>query len=982
MKSYNFKNEMRSFLITVMLLSSVAYTMAQGDGTKGTTKISGVVKDSLTNMAVEYANIALIDLVSKKPINGSVADEKGKFTITNVAPGTYTIEISFIGFETKRIDNLKVTNKNIDIGSYIISPSVETLKEVVVQGQRQLIEEKVDRTVYNAENDATTRGGDATDVLKRVPMLSVDLDGNVSMRGSQNIRVLINNKPSTIAASSVADALKQIPADQIKSVEVITSPSAKYDAEGSAGIINIITKKNNLQGATLNVDAGAGLRGSNLGVNGNYRKGKMGFSIGGFGRAGYNINGSFKNNQATYNYDSIAEARGALLSNSTQQADTRSTNLMGRYQLGWDYDINKFNSITASARYGVRNGSNYQDGLLSQTTYSSNTLPPVSTLTDVKTIDNSGTIDLSLDYTHTFEKPQKEFSISTLYSRNNRNNDFQNTNFDSNDNSIINGRLKNENQSFNQEITIQADYQTPISTNQLVEIGAKNIMRSVSSDYKSFTALGSDGDFTESTNVKASNVFNYNQNVTAGYFSYTVSLPKAYSLKAGTRYEYTVIDANFQNPTETETKIPSYGVVVPSINLSKKLKNGNTLKAAYNRRIQRPSIQFLNPNRQQPNPLSLSYGNPYLNPEYTNNYELSYSTFVKGTSLNFSTFMRNTTGSIQSIRELIKGTNVIQTTYDNIGQEDAYGASIFSNVAVGTKLSLNGGTDFYYAVLNNNLSNKQYTASNQGWVASGRLFGSYNMSKGWGFQFFGFYRGRQVQLQGTQGGFGVYSLGLKKDFTNKKGSVGFGIENFLNPTLKIKSNVESVTISQSSITARQNLSFRINFSYRFGKMSFDAPRKRKKSVNNDDLKDGGGDGGQDSGQPTQRGAGGATTQRPASTTKPITTEISKVDLTANVIAVGTWAYTIESPRGGAGNLKIKKEGEVYSGSIVNTAMNRENQLKTVTVKGNELSFSYEANFGGNVAEIIVKGIITGDQFTGTMQMGQFGSFPFVAKRAE
>ena len=165
-------------------------------------------------------------------------------------------------------------------------------------------------------------------------------------------------------------------------------------------------------------------------------------------------------------------------------------------------------------------------------------------------------------------------------------------------------------------------------------------------------------------------------------------------------------------------------------------------------------------------------------------------------------------------------------------------------------------------------------------------------------------------------------------------------------------------------------------------MSFDAPRKRKKSVNNDDLKDGGGDGGQDSGQPTQRGAGGATTQRPASTTKPITTEISKVDLTANVIAVGTWAYTIESPRGGAGNLKIKKEGEVYSGSIVNTAMNRENQLKTVTVKGNELSFSYEANFGGNVAEIIVKGIITGDQFTGTMQMGQFGSFPFVAKRAE
>ncbi len=959
----------------------MGFTMAQGNVTKGTTKITGHIKDSLTSKAVEYANIALIDLVTKKPINGSAANDKGKFIITNVAPGTYNIEISFIGFETKHIKNLKVTEKNIDIGLYIISPSVETLKEVVVQGQRQLIEEKVDRTVYNAENDATTSGGDATDVLKRVPMLSVDLDGNVSMRGSQNIRVLINNKPSTIAASSVADALKQIPADQIKSVEVITSPSAKYDAEGSAGIINIITKKNNLQGATLNVDAGAGLRGSNLGVNGNYRKGKMGFSLGGYGRTGYNIKGTFENVQATFNYDSIAKARGALLSNSTQQADTRSTNLMGRYQLGWDYDINKFNSLTASARYGIRNGSNYQDGLLSQTTYSSNALPPVSTLTDVKTIDNSGTVDLSLDYTRTFEKPQKEFSISTLYSRNNRNNDFQNTNFDLNDINIINNRIKNENKSYNQEVTIQADYQTPINTNQLVEIGAKNIIRSVSSDYKSFTALGSDGDFTDSTNVKASNVFNYNQNVTAGYFSYTVSLPKAYSLKAGTRYEYTVIDANFQNPTETETKIPSYGVVAPSVNLSKKLKNGNTLKAAYNRRIQRPSIQFLNPNLQAGNRLNVSIGNPNLNPEYTNNYELSYSTFVKGTSLNFSTFMRNTTGSIQSIRE-IRGTNVIQTTYDNIGQEDAYGASIFSNVAVGTKLSLNGGTDIYYAVLNNNLENKQYAASNQGWVASGRLFGSYNMSKGWGFQFFGFYRGRQVQLQGVQGGFGIYSLSLKKDFTNKKGSVGFGIENFLNPVLRIKSNVESVTISQSSISERQNLSFRINFSYRFGKMSFDAPRKRKKSVSNDDLKDGGGDGGQDGGQSAQRGGGGAPAQRPVSPSKPIATKASKEDLTANVNAAGTWAYTIESPRGGAGNLKIKKEGEVYSGSIVNTSMNRENQLKTVTVKGNELSFNYETNFGDNVAEIVVKGIITGDQFTGTMQMGQFGSFPFVAKRAE
>ena len=966
---------MKNFLLILFLVCPFGFVQAQGVATKGNVKISGVVKDSLTNQAVEYANVALMDPATKKPVNGSVADDKGKFTITGVAPGTYSIEISFIGFETKRVENLKITDKNIDIGSYIISPSIETLKEVVVEGQRQLIEEKVDRTIYNAENDATTRGGDATDVLKRVPMLSVDLDGNVSMRGNQNIRVLINNKPSTIAASSVADALKQIPADQIKSVEVITSPSAKYDAEGSAGIINIITKKNTLQGATLNVDAGAGLRGSNLGVNGNYRKGKMGFSLGGFGRAGYNIKGAFENEQIT------RDEGGNLISTSTQEAKTRSTNLFGRYQLGWDYDINKYNSVTASARYGVRNGSNYQDNLFSQI-YSNATGSTTNTNTDVRTIDNSGTVDLSLDYTKTFVKPQKEFSISTLYSRNNRNNDFYNTNFGSDE--IIDTRLKNENQSYNQEITLQADYQTPISTNQLIELGGKNIMRRVSSDYKSFLASGSDGDYTENLNARASNIFNYNQNVTAGYLSYTVSLPKAYSLKAGTRYEYTVIEANFENTAETVTKIPSYGVVVPSVNLSKRLKNGNTLKVAYNRRIQRPSIQFLNPNIQAGNRLNITIGNPNLSPEYTNNYELSYSTFVKGTSLNFSTFVRNTTGSIQSIREaiVVDDNNVIQTTYDNIGQEDAYGVSIFSNVTVGKKLSLNGGTDVYYAVLNNQLENPLYKASNEGWVASGRLFGSYNMSKGWGFQFFGFYRGRQVQLQGLQGGFGTYSLGLKKDFTNKKGSIGFGIENFLNPVLRIRNNVESITISQSSINERQNLSFRVNLSYRFGKMSFDnAPRKRKKSVNNDDLKDGGGgDGQQDGGQqPQQRGG---FTPSPALTPKKSNVEVPKTDPTAAVKAEGDWTYTIESPQGGGGTLKIKKEGEILSGSIINSRSNRETPLKTIALAGNELTFSYEANFGGNTSVIIFKGIIADNTLTGMMSVGQFGSFPMNGKRSQ
>jgi len=226
--------------------------------------------DSVDNVAVQFATVAIIDPQTRKPIDGTVADENGKFTLVKVPTGEFDVEVSFVGYLTRKF-HVNTTDKReeIDLGVVRLSFEATFLTDVVVEGERALIEEKVDRTVYNAENDKTTAGGDATDVLRRVPMLSVDLDGNVSLRGNDNVKVLINNKPSTIMATSISDALKQIPADLIKTVEVITSPSAKYDAEGSGGIINIITKKNNLQGLTLNLDAGAGYRGSNLGLNGN-----------------------------------------------------------------------------------------------------------------------------------------------------------------------------------------------------------------------------------------------------------------------------------------------------------------------------------------------------------------------------------------------------------------------------------------------------------------------------------------------------------------------------------------------------------------------------------------------------------------------------------------------------------------------------------------------------------------------------------------
>ena len=812
---------------------------------QGSGRITGTVTDAVTKKPVPYATVVLLNPATGKPVDGTAADESGKFAMTKVAAGTYTLQITFLGYKSIDKTGVVITEagNTVALGTVALASSAQALKEVVVEGQRALIEEKVDRTVYNAEKDETTRGGDATDVLRRVPTLSVDLDGNVTLRGSSNIRVLINNRPSTIAASSIADALRQIPADQIKSVEVITSPSAKYDAEGSGGIINIVTKQNNLQGFSVDARGSMGLRSADLGLNGSYRVGKMGFSLGGGGRAQYNTPGRFSNIQNTFDDD----AARTFLGQTTQSAKTTNNRLNGRYSLGWDYDINKFNFVSASVQFGVGNSTVRQNDLLSESYRldASGNYPLTSrTLRDALTKDNSNNVDVNLNYTHTFETPQREISFLGLYSRNDRTNNFTNNILESLDPNAA-SQIRNENDSYNQEVTAQVDYQTPLGKNQLLELGAKDIMRTVNSQYSTFT------DGVESIGSNLSNTFTYDQNVAAAYASYTLGFLKNYTLKAGARYEYTTIDANFA-ASDTKVSIPSYSVLVPSVNLSRKLASGNTLKAAYNRRIQRPSLQFLNPNRQASNPLNVTIGNPELEPEYTNNYELGYNTFIQKTSLNFSVFARNTTGSIQPLRT--NSLDTVITRFANIGVENAYGGSLFANVNLNNKFTLGGGFDTYYAVLDNKTNDVFLRAKNEGWVISGRAQAGYALSKGWGLQFFTFYRGRQVQLQGYQGGFGIYSLSLKKDFNEKKGSIGFGADNFFTPTNKIRSQIDSYTLAQRSENVLYRTGFRVNMSYRIGKLTT-APARRKKSVTNDDQKEDS-DGGNGAGSTPQSGSSG------------------------------------------------------------------------------------------------------------------------------
>ena len=825
---------------------------------KGTGKIQGIVLDSVSMKPVEYSTVALFDIKTGQPIDGTTTDQKGIFTLKNLPDGEFRIEITFLGYKnlSKKDVILAKGKRDNNLGSLSLAPDARTLGEVTVRGVGSLIEDKVDRLVYNADKDIAAKGGDASDILRKVPMLTVDLDGNVSLRGNQNIRVLINGKPSSIMAGSVADAMKQIPADMVKTVEVITSPSAKYDAEGAGGIINIITKKNNLQGLRGSINTSVGNRGSNLfsSINFKYKKLSVGLNLGG--------NAFYSPNSGTITTERIG-ANGRNIK-TIQNNEGRNLGGFGNGSLNVDYEINAKNNMTFSIRKGLRAMT------MNSTQNTTSGLATDALLTalfgnKIKTNNNSVNTDLNFDYTRKFDKTGRELTFFAQYGLNNGNNDYNRDQYLGANESAIFYREKNDNRPVTKEMTFQLDYEDPISANQKIEIGAKSTLRHIESNYQLFGDSLSGKGYV--VNPSRSNIFNYDQNVYAAYLTYTFTTSNKWSFKPGLRYEYTTINAQFQNTAQKD--LPSYGVLVPSVSISKSMKGNKTVRLSFNRRIQRPSVQFLNPNLTSSDPLNVQFGNPNLNPEYTNNVDLNFSTFIKTTTLNFSVFAGLTSNSIESIRfryntdrvnELIASQNLntngfiidqnaLITTFQNIGQQQRVGANFFGSIRPTSKIMINANLNVFRV----GLTSPSLGLSNSGMVVEGGGFAQAQLKNNWSLQVSAFGRGRQIQLQGSRGGFAYYNLALQKDFKNKKGTFGIGIDNPFAAAFRQISSSASEGFSQYSVNNNFNRGVRFKFSYNFGKMTFDDNFfKRKKSVNNDDQKKGDDSGG--GGQ--QQGGGG------------------------------------------------------------------------------------------------------------------------------
>ena len=511
----------------------------------------------------------------------------------------------------------------------------------------------------------------------------MDADGSVSLRGSSNVQILINGKPSTMFNTNPGDALQAIPSDNIKSVEVITNPSAKYDGEGTAGIINIITKKAGPEGFNGNLNLSAGNL-SNRGVLSlNAGRGRFGFS--GSGSAYYS-----PEREGTFEF----VRQDFLPDGNTRTLREEGPNLSDR--LGFFanasafYDFNAFHSLSTSfnLRGFASDRTNEVNGSFIDTQNDINQMYQRTTATD----NLFSGYEWSLDYIYKFpESKGQEISVSYKLDGNVQNQDFDINQFDSesSDMSLFQDEI-NTNDGDNAENTFQIDYVHPFSDNFKLETGVKAIIRDVTSDFR-FDSLNTNTD-EYVTDPNRSDIFNYDQDVFSGYVSSTFKFGAKYGLIAGLRYEETDISGDFavqENPFAN-----TYDNWLPSVILSRKLGKATTLKAAYSRRIQRPNLRVINPYVQLNNNRSQTFGNPELDPEVNDQYEISYGTFIKGFSLNTSLFYRRTTAIIESF-VTVDDEGFATTTFQNIGTNDSYGANIFTSVTIKKNFTLRGGLNIY-----------------------------------------------------------------------------------------------------------------------------------------------------------------------------------------------------------------------------------------------------------------------------------------------
>lgn len=801
-------------------------------------KITGRVVDSATMQNIDYATISVFIEGKENPVTGTTSDSKGLFKIDNLAPGTYTVVVDFIGYNKKTIARVPVTTAApaYTVGVVLLVKSAALLQGVTVTSQAKLIENRIDKMVFNAEKDLTSQGGVATDILKKVPQVTVDIDGNVELAGSSSVKFLINGKPSTAFGNNIADVLQSIPASQIKSIEVITNPGAKYDAQGLGGIINIILKDNKTKGINGNLSVTAGTRMENGSLNLNMRNGNFGLNL--FASGNARLSSTSHTFSDRTSFDSANNSNVLL----HQQGSSQFVRHGVESGIGFDWTYKKKNSFTGSVGYDDfgGSGSGYINQLQTETNAAGVLLSSIASLNNTHNSFNFHSIDANLNYKRTFDKEDQELDVTVNTSFGKSRNVADNQQHTQPGNALYYG-INSVNPGKENETEVMVDYVQPLSKDVKLGFGGKYHARDISStsDVLSYQPLSKQ--FTQDTFL--SNSLTYKERVYAAYTELSFPVSTWFDAKIGGRYERTEINAFFSNG-DGQNITPGYNTFVPSVFLMKKLPNNQTLKLSVSKRINRPEYFDLNPFINTSDPKNISQGNPYLLPEIGFRYELSYNKELAGIgSFMVSAFYRSSNHDIQPYIYYYPSITIGDTTYQNasvstranIGRENNMGFNIFADVHVTKKLSVRSNLFLFYRHTINAIDPGQNSNSLNYRI---NMNASYQFASTLAAEFFGNFNSARREVQGKYPSFTSYSFAIRKQFWDKKGSLALTANNVFGEYVNQRTEVTGKNFTTNSLRQIPFRSIGLNFTWKFGKLEF----KKDKDENDNNGGNGGGEG--------------------------------------------------------------------------------------------------------------------------------------------
>ncbi|MBK0384120.1 TonB-dependent receptor [Pedobacter sp. SD-b] len=816
------------FKILTLLLSLIyTFSFAQN------ITVKGKVVDGKDGSAIGFATVNLVDLANK-PIKGGQTDLNGNFSFTKVDDGGYILKISFVGYAPFS-ESIVATKdqKQLNLGTLKLEKGKGALlNEVVVTGKKNVIELGIDRKVFNTDQSIVSQGGSATDLLATVPSVQVDLDGNVSLRGTSNVRILIDGKPSTFGGGNITSILQSLPASAIERVELITNPSSKYDAEGQSGIINIVLKKNQKIGFNGNVAVSAG-RFDNYNANGslNYRDQKWNIS-GNYSFRDGNRPGAGKTNTTFLN----PATNVAPFSFSNQISNRSGQN--NTFKVGAERYFSEKTSVAVSGNFSFGNDLD-RDDLTQRFLSQSNTLLDYGSGFNNQNENDFG-YDLNLDFSHKFKKPKEEITGNFSYGNGNQNQTekiVQNF-FDSNgavsQNRISSDRRNNvaeDTKSYN----IQLDYTLPLKGESKFEAGYRSTLKYDDQNQYSDTLINNTSNYSKDNTQ--SNFFQLQDIVHAIYANYQNQLTKNFGFQFGLRTEQaylnttvTGLDANGQS-----LKIPSklsYLRVYPSVFLTEKLKGNNQLQLSYSRRVNRPRSYQTNPFPDRSDRYNIRIGNPNLKPEDIHSFEFSYAKFWPAVTFTSSLYYRLVNDVVQSLRDNnpdeLGGTI---SRYYNLSKNQSVGLELISRADITKKFNLTGNLNFFQTYFKGVAD--LGINDNSGFNYNGNLTTNYNITKGLSTQVSAFYSAPRTLSQGQIKQMLSVDGGIKQDVLKTKGSISFNIRDIFN-TRKFGLVTNNGLFIQEWERSRIGRVFSFTFSYRFGQSNPDGKKQQKRPAQQDD----------------------------------------------------------------------------------------------------------------------------------------------------